>query len=244
MFYLDPKNKNKLNKVTTPVDFGINPINPRDYPYAIEIAGNIQDTKGCTPTIDSIQPFEIDGNNGKNIIWDMSFDTYQSDGHLESSNKPFKKYHIKRAYHSWGLHKFQGVLRCQFDPRSGMANANKPLTFDMLKVVLSSDHIQTTSLNDGIKDISPDTSLIYTNDICCNNLNKIVRKSFIMNIYSSMKGINKMHIKYAFSLKCKYVYISYLVYICVQNLSFGFDKDDSPKRGLRGFFPFVHIYTK
>lgn len=61
MFYNDPINKNKLNKVTIPVDFEINSINPRDYDYITDIAGNIQDANGCSSTIDLIQPPENTG---------------------------------------------------------------------------------------------------------------------------------------------------------------------------------------
>jgi len=55
MFYNKLRSKSKSDKVTIPVDFGINSINPGDYDYTTDFAGNIQGAKGCSPTIDLIQ---------------------------------------------------------------------------------------------------------------------------------------------------------------------------------------------
>ena len=206
MFYNDAINKNKLNKVTTPVDLEEYPINPRDYDYAIDFAGNIQDAKGCTPTIDSIQPFEIDGNNQNTIQNDVLLIPPQSDGseispkktirfdgHLEASKKTFKNYHTKRAYHSWGLHKFQGVLRYPFEPWP----ANQPLTFN---------HIQMASKND-----KKEINLIYapTFDKQFHSLSMTNHSlSIIFNSFLAI-GNDKfyLHILYV------YIHISYLIYI-------------------------------
>ena len=97
-------------------------------------------------------------------------------------------------------------------------------------MIFSSNHIKTTSLNDDTKDISPDTNLIYTSHIYKQNIKNKHCEAMTINNYSSMNSINKMHIFYAFSLKCKYVYISYLVY--VQNWFYGFKSALAEKEGV------------
>lgn len=161
MFYLDPINKNKLDKVTTPVDLEEYPINPRNYDYTIDFVGNIQDGKGCILTIDSIQPFEIDGNNQNTIQNDVLLIPPKKTIRFVPHQKPFVFYHTKSAYQSdmliipfdltvsfapsnriyptCYLLFFVGVLRYPFDHWPTTTNENKPLTFD---------HIQMTSKND------------------------------------------------------------------------------------------------
>jgi len=169
MFYNDAINKNKLNKVTTPVDLEEYPINPRDYDYAIDFAGNIQDAKGCVLTSDYTEILEIAGNNQNICSKYDALNTYQSDGHLEPSKKPLTFNHIKhthqsdvliipfsftissiptnRIYSLWGLFFEKILLEC-VDLWPVVKNDNKPLTIDGIKDISNNNHIQMTSKND------------------------------------------------------------------------------------------------
>uniref|UniRef100_UPI0012ECAA42 hypothetical protein n=1 Tax=Solidesulfovibrio alcoholivorans TaxID=81406 RepID=UPI0012ECAA42 len=150
--------------------------------------------------------------------------TIRFDGHLIPYQKPFKNYHIKTAYQC-DVHIIPFDLMVSLAPSNRIystsiltkklvmvdwmivgqlrvARENKPLT-KTIKLILSSDHIQTTS---------PDDSLIYGSEICYENIKNKHREAMAINDYSSMIGINKMHKKYAFFL-IVYVYVPYLVYI-------------------------------
>lgn len=145
--------------------------------------------------------------------------TNQSDVLIIPFSFNLSSIHTNRIYSTWGLFSQKNLLK-YVDLWPVVQNDNQPLTFEHIKVILSNNHIQTTSLNEVLGHRTIKDNLIYTSHIRCKNLNKIIPKPFTFNEYSSKTGINKMHKKYAFILKCKYVYISYLVY--VQNWFYGF----------------------
>lgn len=262
MFFINLKYKSKHTRINFPGYFGINPINPRDYDYTTDIAGNIQETKGCNHTSDYTEILEITGNNQNTILLDMCFDTIQSDGHLRPYQKPLTFDHINRAcqsdvliipfdftissiptnriYPTCYLYFFQDMLHSNLDPRSVTTNDNQPLTIDDIKDISSIDHIQMVSLNEASWHMTIYHSLIYGSDIYKQNIKNKHREAMAINDYSSMTNIKKMHKNYAFSLKCKYVYVRNIVYVYVQNLSFGF-KGTIVQRGVPGIRPREYI---
>jgi len=193
-------------------------------------------------------------------VW--CFDTIQKYHHFAPYQKPFKNYHIKTAYqsdmliipflftfisHITCIQILQNVLTIfhrrvysMFDQSLTMTHENKPLTFDMLIIISNNDHIQTTSLNDDTKDITPDDSLIYGSKIYAKIIKNKHREAMTINDYSSMIGINKMHKKYAFILKCKYVYVRNIVYVYIKNCLYGF-KRTIVQRGVPGIRPREYI---
>jgi len=257
MFYLDPKKKSKLCKVTIPVNFKRNSIIPNDYAYAIGNAGNIQDAKGCSSTIDSIQPFNFSGNIQSTIQNDVQLippgNTIRFDGLLGPYQKPFKFYPIiysypfdmfippfsfdlsftlsNRIYFTSILTKKMDLLDWQFDLWSWTTNGNPPLTF-----IPFSD----SCFFGGIKMTSPDDSLIYGSNIYAKIIKNKHREAMAINDYSSMFSINKMHKIYAFSLKCKYVYVQNIVYVYIKNCLYGF-KRTIVQRGVPGIRPREYI---
>jgi len=212
-------------------------------------------------------PGNIQNTHSKYGVLIPSGNTIRFDGLLGPYQKPFVFYHIKHTYQS-DVYIIPFSFYLSFAPTNRIyftsiltkklvmvnwmivgqlrvARENKPLT-KTIKLILSSDHIQIASLNEASGHMTIYHSLIYGIHICKQNIKNKHREAMTINDYSSMFSIFKMHKKYAFSLKCVHINISHLVYIYVQNLSFGFDKDDSPKRGFKGdSSPFrTYICTK
>jgi hypothetical protein len=259
MFYNDPINKNKLNKVTIPVDFGINSINPRDYDYTTDIAGNIQDAKGCSSTIDYTELLYFTGNNRNTILLDMCFESYQSDGseippensiRFIPNQKSFKNYHIKTAYQSDML-----IIPFDFTIQSIPTNRTYPTCYliiflDVLRCPfdhwpvmvnankpLTFDHIQMTSKND-----KKGISLIYapTFDKQFHSLSMTNHSlSIIFNHFFMFRND-----KFYLHILSIYKYIKSS--ICIYNISAFMDLKKHVVQGVQRGIPFgcICIYNK
>lgn len=176
--------------------------------------------------------------------------TIRFDGHLEASKKPFKNYHIKRAYHydmfilpfsfydsfaptnriypTCYLIIFLGVLRYPFDPWLWAVHDNQPLTFD---------HIQMTSKND-----KKEINLIYapTFDKQFHSLSMTNHSlSIIFNHFFMFRND-----KFYLHILSIYKYIKSS--ICIYNISAFMDLKKHVVQGVQRGIPFgcIRIYNK
>lgn len=259
MFYNDPKIKINFLKVTNPGK--LIPFSGHPYDF---IGINLKPLVPIQPFGESKpcilqglfpgQAIENAGNNQNTIQNDVLLippkKTIRFDGHLESYQKPFKKYHINRAcrfdvliipfsfdYSSIPSNRIYPIryllffvdwLRCQFDPYSLMVHDNQPLTIDDIEGISKNDKKRINLI------YTPTFDKQFHSLSITNHSLSIIFNHFLM-------FRNDKFYLHIFSI-CTYIKSS----ICIYNISAFMDLKKHVVQGVQRGIPFgcICIYNK